>query len=65
MTFINMQLFATHSIVKNYKSELYVVYEPQYAMFNEWLKQLYGESEGKEKKGLFPTSVTFSLIYIA
>lgn len=43
-----------------YKSELYVVYEPQYAMFNEWLKQLYGESEGKEKKGLFPTSVTFS-----
>ena len=32
----------------------------QYAMFNEWLKQLYGESEGKEKKGLFPTSVTFS-----
>lgn len=44
----------------NYKSELYVVYEPQFAMFNEWLKQLYGESEGKEKKGLFPTSVTFS-----
>lgn len=44
----------------NYKSELYVVYEPQFAMFTEWLKQLYGESEGKEKKGLFPTSVTFS-----
>ncbi len=44
----------------NYKSELYVVYEPQFAMFNEWLKQLYGESEGKEKKGLFPTSVSFS-----
>ncbi len=43
-----------------YKSELYVVYEPQYAMINEWLKQLYGESEGKDKKGLFPTSVTFS-----
>lgn len=45
---------------KGYKSELYAVYEPQYAMFNEWLKQLYGESEGKEKKGLFPSSVTFS-----
>lgn len=44
----------------NYKSELYVVYEPQYAMINEWLKQLYGESEGKDKKGLFPTSVSFS-----
>lgn len=45
---------------KGYKSELYVVYEPQYTMINEWLKQLYGESEGKEKKGLFPSSVSFS-----
>lgn len=40
--------------------ELFVVYEPQFAMFNEWLKQLYGESEGKEHKGLFPASVNFS-----
>lgn len=44
----------------NYYVELFVAYEPQYAMFNEWLKQLYGESEGKEKKGLFPGSVSFS-----
>ncbi|MFA5659821.1 MAG: glucose-6-phosphate isomerase [Bacilli bacterium] len=49
-----------HMYRHNFKSELYVVYEPQYAMINEWLKQLYGESEGKEKKGLFPASVTFS-----
>lgn len=46
--------------VLKFKSELFVVYEPQYAMFNEWLKQLYGESEGKDKKGLFPASVSFS-----
>lgn len=44
----------------NYKAELFVVYEPQFAMINEWLKQLYGESEGKQKRGLLPTSVTFS-----
>ena len=29
-------------------------------MMNEWLKQLFGESEGKENKGLFPTSAIFS-----
>jgi glucose-6-phosphate isomerase len=29
-------------------------------MMNEWLKQLYGESEGKDQKGLFPASVIFS-----
>lgn len=44
----------------DYHVELFVAYEPQFAMFNEWLKQLYGESEGKERKGLFPGSVTFS-----
>ena len=40
--------------------ELYVVYEPQFTQITEWLKQLFGESEGKEKKGLLPGSVTFS-----
>ena len=35
-------------------------YEPCYAMMNEWWKQLYGESEGKDQKGLFPASVVFS-----
>ena len=44
----------------NYYVELFVVYEPQFAMLSEWLKQLYGESEGKDKKGLFPASVSFS-----
>ena len=40
--------------------EMYVTYEPQMSQLSEWLKQLFGESEGKEKKGLLPTSVTFS-----
>ncbi len=40
--------------------ELMVSYEPRYAMMSEWWKQLYGESEGKDGKGLFPASVIFS-----
>ena len=40
--------------------EMYVTYEPQMSQISEWLKQLFGESEGKEKKGLFPSSATFS-----
>ena len=40
--------------------EVMVSYEPCYAMMNEWWKQLYGESEGKDQKGLFPASVVFS-----
>jgi glucose-6-phosphate isomerase len=42
------------------KAECFVSYEPSMAMFNEWLKQLFGESEGKDGKGLYPTSVIFS-----
>ncbi len=40
--------------------ELLVSYEPRFTMMAEWWKQLYGESEGKDNKGLFPASVTFS-----
>ena len=40
--------------------EVMVSYEPCYTMMNEWWKQLYGESEGKDQKGLFPASVVFS-----
>ena len=35
-------------------------YEPSFRMMNEWWKQLFGESEGKDGKGLFPASVIFS-----
>lgn len=40
--------------------ELMVSYEPRYALMAEWWKQLYGESEGKDGKGLFPASAVFS-----
>ena len=40
--------------------EMLVSYEPSFAMMNEWFKQLFGESEGKDGKGLFPTSAIFS-----
>ena len=42
------------------KVEILVGYEPFQQMLNEWWKQLYGESEGKDGKGLFPASVIFS-----
>ena len=41
-------------------TEILVGYEPYMLMFNEWWKQLYGESEGKDNKGIFPASVVFS-----
>ena len=40
--------------------ELLVSYEPAFVMMNEWFKQLFGESEGKDLKGIFPASVIFS-----
>lgn len=40
--------------------ELLVSYEPRFTMMSEWFKQLYGESEGKDGKGIFPAAVTFS-----
>jgi len=45
---------------KGYTTEIFVSYEPAFAQMNEWLKQLFGESEGKDKKGIFPASVIFS-----
>ena len=40
--------------------ELLVSYDPSFMMMSEWYKQLFGESEGKDNKGLFPSAVTFS-----
>lgn len=45
---------------KGKKIELLVSYEPSFTLMNEWWKQLFGESEGKDQKGLFPASVVFS-----
>lgn len=41
-------------------TEIFVSYEPCAQYFAEWWKQLYGESEGKDGKGIFPASVVFS-----
>jgi len=40
--------------------EILVNYQPKLHFFTEWWKQLYGESEGKENKGIFPAGVDFS-----
>ena len=40
--------------------EMLISYENSFQMMAEWFKQLYGESEGKDHKGLFPASVVFS-----
>ena len=45
---------------KGKTTEIMACYEPNWAMMNEWYKQLYGESEGKDQKGIFPASVIFS-----
>ena len=45
---------------KGYDVELLVNYEPRLNYFSEWWKQLYGESEGKNHKGIYPSSVSFS-----
>lgn len=44
----------------NKSVEMFVTYEPRLSQLAEWFKQLFGESEGKEGKGLLPDSATFS-----
>ena len=45
---------------KGYKIEILASYEPRLQYIAEWWKQLYGESEGKDGKGIFPASVTLT-----
>ena len=40
--------------------EMMISYEPSLTLWNEWFKQLFGESEGKDGKGLYPSSAIFS-----
>ncbi|MCK4661277.1 MAG: glucose-6-phosphate isomerase [Bacteroidales bacterium] len=44
----------------NKTTEILVTYNPKLVYLAEWWKQLYGESEGKENKGIFPASVNFT-----
>ena len=45
---------------KGKTTEIMVNYEPSMHFFTEWWKQLYGESEGKDQKGIFPAGVDFT-----
>lgn len=45
---------------KDYNIEILANFEPQFMYFNEWWKQLYGESEGKDHQGIYPASVVDS-----
>ena len=52
---------ARHALYEGGKKvEILACYEPPFRFFAEWWKQLYGESEGKEGKGLFPASVEYT-----
>ncbi|MCE9597653.1 MAG: glucose-6-phosphate isomerase [Spirochaetia bacterium] len=52
--------YRNSAYVKGKKIELFLNYQPGLHFIAEWWKQLYGESEGKEGKGIFPASVDFS-----
>lgn len=45
---------------KGYDTEVFASFEPATAQFNEWIKQLFGETEGKNHQGIFPASVVYS-----
>ena len=49
-----------HLYGKGYDIEILACYEPSFRFMAEWWKQLYGESEGKDGKGIFPASVEFT-----
>jgi len=56
------QYVATRNVLhrKGKNIEIMVNYEPELQYFTEWWKQLFGESEGKNQKGIFPAGVNFS-----
>ena len=47
-------------LTRGYDTEVFASFEPATMYFNEWLKQLFGESEGKNKQGVWPASVVYS-----
>lgn len=63
---INKNPAAMYALVRNlllkngYHTEILVNYEPVLHFLSEWWKQLYGESEGKDGKGIFPASVDYT-----
>ena len=64
---IEKNLAYQYAFIRNYISEsnnlpieILVSYDPDLSLMNEWWKQLFGESEGKDGKGIFPSSVIYS-----
>ena len=57
-----MQYAAMRNVLynKGKTTEIMVSFEPRFTFLMEWWKQLYGESEGKEGKGIYPASATFT-----
>ena len=57
-----LQYAAVRNLLYNKEKlvEVLVNFEPKLSYVSEWWKQLYGESEGKDNKGLFPASLTYS-----
>ena len=51
-----------HLYAKDYDIEILACYEPSFRFMAEWWKQLYGESEGKDGKGIFPASVEYTAV---
>lgn len=49
-----------HLYSKGYSIEILACYEPSFRFMAEWWKQLFGESEGKDNKGIYPASVEFT-----
>lgn len=49
-----------HLYTEGYTTEVMATFEPKLAYVQEWWKQLFGESEGKDGKGIFPASVSFT-----
>ena len=45
---------------KGFDTEVFASFEPATYYFNEWIKQLFGESEGKNRQGIFPASAIYS-----
>lgn len=57
-----LQYAALRYLLNKHKKpvEILVTYEPKLAYISEWWKQLFGESEGKDNKGIFPASLVYS-----
>ncbi|AQQ54816.1 glucose-6-phosphate isomerase [Planococcus lenghuensis] len=49
-----------HLYTEGFTNEVSAIFEPKLSFVQEWWKQLFGESEGKEGKGIFPASVVFT-----